>query len=160
MLTVGPGDSQALFSPGHWHRSTEDSSSRAPGPALGAMEAAQTLAWPSPHIYVPTKPTAAKARPVPAAGTLVVLSDILQALNLGSCQWRCNSAVCTAVKRDFSSSSLVTQPLGLGCSFSPTSACVPPTRVCSRVSWSTGAHQAGRSQRGIQGKQATQARRC
>ena len=36
------------------------------------MEAAQTLAWPNPQVYVPTKPTAAKARPVSAVGELVV----------------------------------------------------------------------------------------
>ena len=35
------------------------------------MGAAQTLAWPNPHIYVPTKSIAAKARPVLAAGALV-----------------------------------------------------------------------------------------
>ena len=95
---LGCSDSQALFSPGHSHRSTEvrsqDCSSRAPGPAVGAMEAAQTLTWPNPHVYVPTKPTAAKARPVPATGALVLL-DVSQALNLGSCQWRCNSVVHT-----------------------------------------------------------------
>ena len=47
MLAIGPGDSQALFSPGHWNRSTEvrsqDCSSCAPGPTVGSMEAAQTL---------------------------------------------------------------------------------------------------------------------
>ena len=47
MLAVGPGDSQALFSPGHWRRSTEvrsqDCSSNEPGPAVGAVVAAQIL---------------------------------------------------------------------------------------------------------------------
>ena len=70
-------------------------------------------------MYVPTKPTAAKARLISAAGTLVVLLDVSLALNLGSCQRRCNSAVHTDARRDFISSSLVTWPLGLSCSFSP-----------------------------------------
>ena len=87
MPTIGPGDSQALFSAGHQCRSTEvrsqDCSSCAPGPAVGTMEAAQTLAWPNSHVYMPTKPIAAKARPIPDAGALV-LWDVLQVLNLGS----------------------------------------------------------------------------
>ena len=86
MLAVGLGDSQALFSPGHWCRSTEvksqDCSSCALGSAVEAMDAAQTLVWPNPHVYVPTKPTAAKARQVPAAGAPVFLSDVLQVLDL------------------------------------------------------------------------------
>ena len=45
MPEFGPSDSQVLFSPGHWHRSTEirtqDFSSHEPGPAI---EAAQVLA--------------------------------------------------------------------------------------------------------------------
>ena len=138
---IGPGDSQALFSPGHQCRSTEvssqDCSSCAPGPTVGAVEAAQTLAWPNPHVYLPTKPTAAKASPVTAARAVVVLPDVSQALNLGSCQWRCNSAVHAAARRDFSSPSIVTQPLGLSCGFSPTSICGPPTGVCSRGCQST-----------------------
>ena len=56
------------------------------------MEAAQTLAWPSSYIYMPTKLTAAKARPVSAAGALVLL-DVSQVLNLGRHQWRYNSMV-------------------------------------------------------------------
>ena len=44
MPAIGPGDPQALFSLGHQHRSTEIRSqsctSHAPGPAVGAMEAA------------------------------------------------------------------------------------------------------------------------
>lgn len=46
MLAVGLGVSQALFSPGHWHPSTDvrskDCSSNVPAPVMGAMEAAQT----------------------------------------------------------------------------------------------------------------------
>ena len=38
----------------------------------------------------------------------------------------------TAARGDFSSSSLVIQPLGLSCGFNPASACGPPTGVCSR----------------------------
>ena len=109
MLAIGPRDSQTLFSQGHWGRSTEvryqDFSHHEPGPTMGAMEAAQTLVWPSRHMYMPKEPTAAKARPVPAARALVVLLDVLQVLNLGSHQQRCNSAVCAAMRRDFSSSS-------------------------------------------------------
>ena len=108
MPTIGPGNSQALFSPGHWCRSTEVRSqnciSHAPGPVVGAMESAQTVACPHPHVYVPTEPTAPKARPIPVTRPLVVLSDVLQGLNLGSHQQRCNSAVHAAARRDFSSS--------------------------------------------------------
>ena len=62
-----PVVSQVLFSPGHQHRLTEGGSqhcsSHAPEPAVVAMEAAQTLAWPSPHVYLPPKPTALKPDP-------------------------------------------------------------------------------------------------
>ena len=106
MRAVGPGDSQALFSPGHWCRSAEvrsqDCSDRVPEPAVGAMAAAQTLAWPNPHVYIPTKPTAAKARPIPSIEALVRL-DVLQVLNLRSCQQGYNSVVGAAMRRDFSS---------------------------------------------------------
>ena len=136
MPAVGSGDSQALFSPGHWHSSTEvrsqDYSSRAPGPAVELWKQLR-LAWPNLCMYVPTKPTAAKARLVPPAGALV-LSDVLQALNLGSHQRRCNSAVHAAVRRDFSSSSLVTRPLGFSCGFSPTSVCSSHQSLLQRLS--------------------------
>ena len=39
--------------------------------------------------------------------------------------------VCSGKRRDFSSSSLVAQPLGLSFGFSPTSACGPSIGVCS-----------------------------
>ena len=136
MLAIGPTDSQALFSPGHQARSTEvrsqDCNSHAPGPTVGAMEAAQTLTSPNFHVYMLTKPTVAKARPVSAAGVLAVLSDVPQVLNLGSHQWRCNSVVHAAVRRDFNSSSLATWLLSLSCFFSPISACGPPTTICSQ----------------------------
>ena len=105
--------------------------SRAPEPTVGAMEAAQTLAWPNPNVYAPTKPTAAKARRIPAAGVLLVLLDVSEMLNLGRCQQRCNSMVHATAWRDFSCSSLVTWPPGLSCDFSPNFTCVPPTGVCS-----------------------------
>ena len=48
MPAIGLGDSHVLFSPGHQCRSTEvrfqDCSSHSPRPAVGTMEAAQTLA--------------------------------------------------------------------------------------------------------------------
>lgn len=65
---------------------------------MGAMETVQTLAWPSPHVDMSRKPTATKARPIPAAGSLVTLSDVSQALNLGSGQQRYNSMVCAATR--------------------------------------------------------------
>ena len=68
MLAIGPGVSQTSFSLCHQHRSTkvrsQDCSNHGFGPVVGAMWAAQTLAWPSSHMYVPMKSTAAKARPV------------------------------------------------------------------------------------------------
>ena len=109
MLAFGPGVPQTLFSRGHQRRSSEvrsqDCSSRVPGPTVGAMEAAQTLAWLTPHMYLPTDPTAAKARPLPAVGAPVVHLDVLQALNLQS-QWRRSKSVAHAAKgRDFSPAS-------------------------------------------------------
>ena len=44
---------------------------------MGATGAALTLVWPNPHAYVPTKSTAAKARPILVAGALAVHSDVL-----------------------------------------------------------------------------------
>ena len=52
---------------------------------MGAMEAAQTLAWPHAHVYMPTEPTAAKARPVSAVGALVVHLVVPQVFWLGWC---------------------------------------------------------------------------
>ena len=44
LLTVGPGVSQALFSPAHQHRfdevRSENCGSHGPGPTVGAMETA------------------------------------------------------------------------------------------------------------------------
>ncbi|KAJ8781378.1 hypothetical protein J1605_007818 [Eschrichtius robustus] len=158
MPAIGPGDSQA-FSLGYQCRSTEvisqDCSRRAPGPAVGAMEEAQSLVWPNPHVYVPTKPIAAKARPV----TLVVYLDVSQVLNLRSRQRRCKSMVHTAVRRHFSSSSLVTRPLGRSCGFSPTSVCGLPTGICSRGCKSTEVHPGGRDLKRDQGTSACAGRR-
>ena len=122
MLAVVPGVSQALFSPGHQCRSTEVRSQDqqlCTWTRCGSYGGNSDI-WPNHHVYVPTKPAAAKARPISAAGVLVVHLDILQMLNLGSYRQRCNFVVCAAVRRNFSSSSLVTQPLGLNCGFSPT----------------------------------------
>ena len=51
---------------------------------MGAMEAAQTLAWPRPHSHMPTKPTAAKARHIAAVRASIVCLDVLKVLNLQS----------------------------------------------------------------------------
>ena len=137
MPAIDPGVSQMLFSPGHQHRSTEvrsqDCSHHGSGPSVCAMGgAAQTLAWPNPCVYVPTKSTAAKVRPVLSAGAFIVCSDVLQVLSLQSRSQGCHSVVRAAARRDFSFSSLVAQPLGLSCGFSPTSSCGPPTGLCSQ----------------------------
>ena len=127
---IGHGVSQALFSPDHQCRSTEvmsqNCTNHGSGPIMDAMQAAQTLAWPNSHVYVPIKAIAGKARPVLAVGALIVRSDVLQALTLQSQSWGCKSAVCAAMRRDFNSSSLVAWPLGPSCGFSSTSACGPP----------------------------------
>ena len=138
MPAIGPGDSEALYSHHNRCRSTEVRSqycsSRAPGPAVGAIEAPQTQVWPYPHVYMPTEPTAAKARPVLVAKAVVVLLDVLQALNLGSHQWRGSSTIRAATRRDFCSSSLVTYPRGLAVVSAPISCsgsylCPPRTAV-------------------------------
>ena len=133
MLPIGPAVSQALFSPGHHRRSIEarsgDCSTRGSGPAVGAMGAAQTLAWPYPHVYVCTKSTAAK----------------VECLGCGitRCPFRCSAGAeltkpvmgvsipCLhSCKERFQLFPLVSRPLGPSCSLSPTSACWPPTGVC------------------------------
>ena len=50
----------------------QDSSSHTPEPTVGAIEAAQTLAWLSPCLYALTKPIAARARSISAVRMLVV----------------------------------------------------------------------------------------
>ena len=86
IVVIGLCVSQALFSLGHQHRSTEvrtrHCTIHALGPAVGSMEASQTLAFSNPHMYMPTEPTAAKARPVSELGTLSVHSSVLPVLNL------------------------------------------------------------------------------
>ena len=78
MLVVGPSVSQNVAFTSHQSRSTEvksqDCSNR--GSVVGVRGAAQTLAWPSPHVYGPTKATAAKARSALAVKALVH-SDVL-----------------------------------------------------------------------------------
>lgn len=64
MLALGCGVSQALFSADHQVRATEirfqDNSSYSLGPAVGALEAAHSLAQSNPDVNVPSEPTAAK----------------------------------------------------------------------------------------------------
>ena len=100
---------------------------------MGAMETVQTLTWPSSYVHMSTKPTATKARRIPAAGSLVTLSDVSQALNLGSGQQRYNSVVCAAMRIFFSSSSSVTGPLVLSCCCSLTSVCIPPNESALEI---------------------------
>ena len=84
MLVSGPGVSQVI-SLGRQCRCTElrtqDSSIHVPGHAVKDMEAVHTLAWSKPHMYVPTEPTAAKARPISVLAALIHLY-IPPALNL------------------------------------------------------------------------------
>lgn len=88
MLAIGLDVSQALLSPGHQNRFTEvrsqDCSNHRSGLTMGAKGAAQTLAWSNIRVYVLVKSTAAKARPVSAAGAFIVHSDILQVLSVQS----------------------------------------------------------------------------
>lgn len=114
MLVVSPGVSQELISPSYQCRYTEvrsqDCSSHAHGPAVGAMEAAQILSWPTLCMYTPTNPRAAKTRPYPAIGTPIVHLGSQQVLNLQS--WhqrhksgRCKSTIHIAAGRNISSAS-------------------------------------------------------
>ena len=97
-----------------------------PGPSVGALETVQSPAWPSPHVHMSTKPTATKARPIPAAGSLVALSDVSQVLDLGSGQQKYNSTVCAAMRR-FQLFFLSHRALGLSSHCDPTSVCIPPS---------------------------------
>ena len=87
---------------------------------------------PAPCMHMPTKPTAAKGRPIPAAGAPIVCLDVPQVLNSQS-QWqRCKSVAHAAMGKDFSPVSQVTRPLGLSCGLSPASAHGQPAGVCSQ----------------------------
>ena len=120
MPAIGPGASQVLFTPRHRHGSiivrSYQCRSCPSGPPVGAMAAAWTLVWLGLHV---SEPTAAKARPIPRARALAILSDDAQELNLGSHQQRCNYAVFAPMRRNFSSSSLVTKPPGAQQRFIP-----------------------------------------
>ena len=119
MLTIGPGDSEVLFSP-----ATDADPLRSgprtvviiyvPEPAVGgvgAVEAAQTLAWPNPCSVCPQ--SLQQLKPAhPSCRSTCCPFRCLQVLNLGSCQWRCNSEVHTEARRDFSSTSSSHGPLG------------------------------------------------
>ena len=83
----------------------QDFGSHTPGPSLDAVGAVQALAWPKSCLYVTIKPTETRTRSIPVAGTLTALLDVLQTLDLGNHQWRCNSMVCGVARRVFSSSS-------------------------------------------------------
>lgn len=78
MLVIGSGISQALFAPGNQCRYTEvksqDCSHLASGPAVGAIEEAQTLGCNQPQHVHAHKATVAKARPTSASRALVVCS--------------------------------------------------------------------------------------
>lgn len=69
-----------------------------------------------------TKPTDAKTRLISALGALIH-SEVPQVLSLQS-NTGGKSVAPVTISRDFSSSSLVAQPLVLGCGFNPTSVCV------------------------------------
>ena len=97
-----------------------------PGPSVGALETVQSPARPSPRVHMSTKPAATKARPVPASGSLVALSVVSQALDLGSGQQRYNSTVCAAMRR-FPLFFLSHRPLELSSHCDPTSVCIPPS---------------------------------
>ena len=158
MLTVDLGDSQALFTSGHQHKSTEVRSHTAlvihvnPLGKYGGRLDYSLVQLP---YYMPTKPTAAKARAVSTAGALVVYLAVPKLLNSGSCQWKCNSEV-RAVARRFQLFFGNMNP-ELSCGFRSNSSCVLSTGICSTGCQSTGTCQAERSQGGDQDEQATQA---
>ena len=91
MPAFGLGVSQMLFSPGHWHRSTDvrfqDCSNHGPGPAEGTVGAVQTLTYPTPYMYVTTESTAVNIISVSVVGALTDCSDFLQVLTLPSQSW-------------------------------------------------------------------------
>ena len=157
-----PRDSEVLFSPGHWCTSTEvrsqDCSDCVPEPAVGAVEAAHTLAWPNPCSICPQSLQQLKP-PHPSCRSTCCPFRCLQVLNLGSCQWGCNPEVHTEARR-FQLYFLVTWPFGLRCGFSTSSVCVSPITVCSGGSLGTQAHQARRNRSSDRGERATQAGGC
>ena len=148
MLAVGHADFSSVVFTGpptliHWAQAP-GLQCYLPGPSVGAMETVQTLAWPSPHVDMSRKPTATKARPIPAAGSLVTLSDVSQALNLGSGQQRYNSMVCAATR--FQLFFISHRTLRAQLLLRPHLCVYSSQWVCSRGCQSTPAHQAGRAQ--------------
>lgn len=102
------------------------------GPTVGTVGAAQTPKSPNSYMYVPTKATDAKARLILVVEEFIVGSDILQVL-ASLVIVRFNPQFCAVASRDFSSYSLVSQPLWLTLDLSPTSACGLPSGVCRDV---------------------------
>ena len=104
MLSICTGASQVVFSLGHQHRSTDVTSlycsNHGPVHAVGTVGTAQTGLF-HPYMYVPTKPTAVKARPVSDAEALMVCSDVPQTLIFQSQEQVCMSVFFMGVGRDF-----------------------------------------------------------
>ena len=106
-----------------------------PGPEA-AVSCTETCLWGQLRLWPGPAPgcaahgsTDAQGRLISTVGTMLVCSDVSQALSLQSRLWGCKSVVC--MRRDFSSSSLA-QPLGLSDGFSHTSACGPLAGICSQ----------------------------
>ena len=157
MLTVDLGDSQALFTPGHQHKSTEVRSHTALVihlDPLGKYGGRLDYGLAQLPCYMPTKPTAAKARAVSTAGALAVCLAVSKLLNSGSCQWKCNFEV-RAVARRFQLFFGNMNP-ELRCVFSLNSSCVLPTGICCTGCQSIGTCQAERGQGGDRDDQTTQ----
>ena len=124
----GPGVLQMLFSPSHQHRSSEIRAQNCfhELDPLWCYGAPQTVAWPHPLTYIPTKSTKA-TRPwlgEPWSSIQMLCRDWVDKVRGG-----CKNMVCAAVRRDFRFSSLT---LGLSCAFSSICVCGPFIGVCSR----------------------------
>lgn len=75
-------------------------------------------------MHMPPKPTAGRIRLISVVRVLAVHSQVLHVLDIPGGSQRFYSTAHVAARRDFSFSSLVTQPLGLSFDFDPSSTTV------------------------------------
>lgn len=107
MPAISPGIPQVLFSQSHQHRSVGTNPLKSGTSTTVVMKLdpswelkKQPRLWPGPvSTCTHSKPTAGKARPVPAVKVPVVHSDVLQVLSLQSRRWWHRSADHTAIER-------------------------------------------------------------
>ena len=91
---------------------------------MGTLRVAHSLIWPNFCIPMPPKFTACRIRHISVVRVFAVHSQVLHALDIPGGSQGFYSTAHVAARRDFNSSSLVTQPLVLSFDFVPSSTTV------------------------------------